>query len=96
MWFLLTYELEVTEEFSKEYTKITKKDKSLLSSFEKKIEFLLENPFNSKPMQHSFYGNRRVHLSRCFVLIFEINESNKTILLKRIAHHDDAYIRKLD
>jgi len=92
----LKYELEVTEEFSKQYTKIIKKDKGLLSSFEKKIEFLQENPLNSKPMQHSFSGNRRVHLSRCFVLIFEINESKKSLLLKRIAHHDDAYTRDIE
>jgi hypothetical protein len=48
----LIYNLEVTENFSKQYNKLIKKNKPLQLSIEKKILFLQGNPSSSKPLTY--------------------------------------------
>jgi len=92
----LEYSLEVTENFSKQYNKLIKKNKQLQLSLEKKVLFLQDNPSSSKSLTYPMQGNRRVHICGCFVLIFEVDENKKIIILKRIMHHDQAYKKELD
>jgi len=91
----LAYTIEKTADFSKQLIKLTKKDRLLFLALKNRIESLLINPYSSKPLRFGFSGNRRIHVNGCFVLIFEIDDSNKKIIFKRVAHHDDTYERDL-
>ncbi|MCG7847757.1 MAG: type II toxin-antitoxin system RelE/ParE family toxin [ANME-2 cluster archaeon] len=49
-----------------------------------------ENPSLGKPLRNVLKGKRRVHVGQ-FVLIYEIQNNNCTIVFLEIAHHDEAY-----
>lgn len=87
----MTYMLEIVPKCGKAIGKLCKKDPILKDALKKKISEILENPYHYKPLRYDLYGERRVHIIDSFVLIFEINEIEKKISLKRLKHHDNAY-----
>ena len=86
----LTYALEVSAEFEKDYRKKCR-DRGFKAALEKKTRQVLENPSHYKPLQAPMHGIRRVHLTSSFVLLYEIVESSKTVRLLALKHHDEAY-----
>lgn len=67
------YCLEI-EEVIKEFRKLGKKDRKQLEAVNKKIQQILEDPLQFKPLKHPLEGLRRVHVSS-FVLIYEVFEN---------------------
>lgn len=84
------YSLEIEEEVYREFEKLAKKDRKHLEAINKKIEQILNDPFQFKPLKHPLDGLRRVHVGP-FVLIYEVLENQKTVRVLKYKHHDQAY-----
>jgi len=84
------YALEIQEEVSKMFRKLLKKDRTQLEAINKKIEQILSDPLQFKPLKHPLEGLRRVHIGS-FVLIYEVLETSKTVRVLKYSHHDEAY-----
>ena len=83
--------LETPDSFRKALRKLTAKNPEFRKAFENKLLQILDDPHRFKPLGNQLHGFRRVHLMRSFVLIYEILESQNTVKLVKIEHHDDAY-----
>ncbi len=89
------YKIEATQRFENDYSKLAKKNKKLADALKKKLKEILNDPYRFKPLRKPLQGFRRVHLLGCYVLVYTINEKKETVVLIRLAHHDDAYSKKL-
>jgi YafQ family addiction module toxin component len=87
----VVYSLEIEEEVYKIFKKLAKKDRKQLEAVNRKINQILTNPSQFKPLRHPLEGLRRVHVGS-FVLIFETIEETKTVRLITYKHHDEAYL----
>lgn len=74
-----------------EIKKYAKKNKELKNALKAKVNKILSNPYQFKPLRGPLAGLRRVHVLKSFVLIYRIDEKNKTVVLVRFAYHDEAY-----
>jgi YafQ family addiction module toxin component len=83
--------LELAEDVFKAFKKLAKKDKKQLEAINKKIEQILTDPLQFKPLKHPLEGLRRVHIGS-FVLIYEVLENPKTVRVLKYKHHDEAYL----
>ncbi len=83
------YRYETTPEFDKSIKKISN-DFKLRKRLIKKIEEILTDPYHYKPLRNVLKNKRRTHIGS-FVLIFEINEENNSIIFRKLEHHDKAY-----
>jgi YafQ family addiction module toxin component len=84
------YSLEIEEEVYRAFKKLIKKDRKQLEAINKKIEQILNDPFQFKPLKQPLDGLRRVHVGS-FVLIYEVLENQKTVRVLKYKHHDQAY-----
>ena len=86
------YSLGFKEGVEKTFEKIAKKDRLQEEAIKKKINAILEDPYQFKPLRAPFAGMRRVHVMKSFVLIYSIDKANKMVVIERYKHHDDAYL----
>ncbi|MEM4263943.1 MAG: type II toxin-antitoxin system RelE/ParE family toxin [Candidatus Woesearchaeota archaeon] len=89
----MSYEAMVNQKCQEEIKKACRKNSLLETALKKKINEILENPQHYKPLRYDFAEERRVHVLKSFVLIFEIDETKKTVNFIAFLHHDDAYRR---
>ena len=87
----MKYELDISDELESKFSKLAKKDKKQLMIIHKKVEKVRENPYHFKPLRGDMHGARRVHIDKSFVLIYEVDETNKTVRLLDYDHHDSIY-----
>ena len=85
------YSLEIEEETSKTFRKLLKKDRKQLEAVNKKIQQILTDPYQFKPLKHPLEGLRRVHIGS-FVLIYRTIENPPTVQIVKYTHHDEAYL----
>lgn len=85
------YNLEIEEDVYKTFKKLAKKDKIQLTAINKKIDEILIDPTQFKPLKYPLDGLRRVHIGP-FVLIYEVFEDTKTVRILKYRHHDEAYL----
>lgn len=85
------YNLEIEEEVLKAFKKLRKKDAKQLEAIKKKIEQILNDPLQFKPLRHPLEGLWRVHVGP-FVLIYEVCKETNTVRLLKYKHHDEAYL----
>lgn len=85
------YTLEVEEEVSKTFKHLLKKDRTQLEAINKKVQQILLDPFQFKPLKHPMAGLRRVHIDS-FVLIYQVIENTSTVRIVTYTHHDEAYL----
>jgi len=85
------YSNEATDECKKQMLKLTSKNNPLLDALDSKIKKISENPYRFKPLGNVLPGFRRVHVLRCFVLIYDVDETRKTVVFRRFSRHDEAY-----
>lgn len=85
------YSLETKPSCQESINKLSKKIPVLKKALENKVKEIILNPNHYKPLRNELAGERRVHLLKSFVLIFEINENNKTVILLFFGHHNQAY-----
>jgi YafQ family addiction module toxin component len=84
------YTLEIDDNVDKEFRKLAKKDKKQLEAVNKKIEQILNDPSQFKPLKYPLEGLRRVHVGP-FVIIYEVFEDAQTVRILKYSHHDKAY-----
>ena len=84
------YSLEIEVEVYRTFKTLGKKDKKQLEAIHKKIEQILTDPLQFKPLRHPLGGLRRVHIGS-FVLIYEVRENPNTVRILKYKHHDEAY-----
>ena len=80
-------------EFTKNFLKDIKKIKShyeIQERLKNKIEEIIEDPSHYKPLRNILKNHRRVQIGS-FVLIFEINKSEKLIIFQAFKHHNEVY-----
>lgn len=85
----MSYTIETTETFEKEFKK---KHKDKMQWLEKIREKLQSYPEHGKPLQGRLFGIWQIRIGP-FRLWYEINDVEKKILLKAILHKDDAVER---
>ena len=80
------YKLELRQIVDKIFLKFSKKNKNILKIIEKKIKYILENPYIFKPLKYPLQNIRRVHIDKSFVLLYSIDENRKTIIIENFDH----------
>jgi len=70
--------------------KLFKKDNIRYSHVKKRLEILSNNPEIGKPLRNILKGKWRIHIGS-FVIIYEIDNENSSIILLDFEHHDQAY-----
>ena len=89
----MRYGIEIKPSCKENIIKLCKKNPTLEKAISNKIEQILENPHHFKTLMYDLAGERRVHILKSFVLKYEINENNKTVVFLFFGHHDEAYKR---
>ncbi len=74
----------------KTFKRLAKKDRNRLKSVHKKVEEILADPHRFKPLHAPMQNKRRVHVGP-FVLVYEIDEPRRTVILLDFEHHDRVY-----
>ena len=85
------YKDDYTKNFKKDFVKI--RSSQLEKRLNHKIDESLDNP-HKKSLRNILKGKRRVHVGS-YVLIYEINEREKTVIFHRFQSHDKAYKKKI-
>ncbi len=86
------YSLEVKAGVDRTFRRLAKKDRTRLAAVEKKVREILEEPHRFKPLRAPMQSKRRVHIGP-FVLVYEIDEERKVVVLLDFEHHDSVYRR---
>jgi mRNA-degrading endonuclease RelE of RelBE toxin-antitoxin system len=84
------YSLELSKTADKKLRKLCGKNKAFFEAVDGKIQQILENPLHFKPLRAPMQNKRRAHVGS-FVLVFEIEEARKTIVVLDCEHHDKVY-----
>ena len=84
------YSLEVVEKVDRIFKKLRKKDLVQFEALSRKVNEILENPQQYKPLRSPMSHMRRVHVGS-FVLVFDINDAKKVVTIRRYEHHDSVY-----
>ena len=84
------YSLDATKEVYRVFKKLAKKDPQQAEAVEKKVQEILENPKQFKPLRSPMQHMHRVHVGS-FVLVYEVDEARKVVTLRRYEHHDNVY-----
>ena len=87
----LAYSLEIKKHVERTFEKIAKKDPIQEKAVKKKLRQILEAPYRFKPLRKPMQGMRRVHAFGPFVLVYSINEKEKTVIIEDYDHHDKVY-----
>ena len=85
------HQIEATEKCRRQISKLTSKNSALFNALDAQLEKVKENPYRFKPLGNIMAGFRRVHVLKCFVLTYGIDEGRGVVILKRFTHHDEAY-----
>ena len=85
------YTLKTRDHVEKLFSKISKKNPKQLTIIYKKLEQIVTNPYQYKPLRAPLQYKRRVHIDKSFVLLFSIDESTKSVIVEDYEHHDNAY-----
>ena len=85
------YRPSIEPKLQKELKKLRKKNISLLEAVYNKMNEIVQNPHHYKPLRKPLQNQRRVHIGK-YVLVFQINEAERTVEFLRFKHHDEAYI----
>jgi len=85
------YSYELRKSVEKIFFKLANKNPKQLDIIEKKINEVIQNPHHYKNLRKPLQHLKRVHIDKHFVLVFSIDENNKTITLEDYDHHDNIY-----
>jgi len=85
------YKLRISEKVDKKFIKISKKNPKQMKIIWNKITEILKEPYRFKLLHGDLKGSKRVHIDSSFVLIYEIDEINKKVVVLNYDHHDYVY-----
>lgn len=84
------YDLYIKSSIYKKFKKLSNKDKVRLKAIDSKIKEICKNPYAFKPLKKPLQNKRGVHIGP-FVIVYEIDEKKKTVIISNYKHHDDIY-----
>lgn len=87
------YELGLRKSVEKAFSKLSKKDRKLLSAISKNIDEILIDPQKYKNLRRPFQYLKRVHVEKSFVLVFSIDEDEGLVIIEDFDHRDRIYKR---
>ena len=87
----MNYALEISEKAEKVFSKLRNKNLKQMNIINKKVIQIRLNPYRFKPLRGDMHGSRRVHIDKHFVLVYEVDEKNKTVRILDYDHHDEVY-----
>ena len=79
----------MVEKVDRIFKKLRKKDSVQFEALCKKVNDILENPQQFKPLKNPMQHLRRVHVGS-FVLVYDTDEERKVVTIRRYEHHDDV------
>lgn len=84
---------DFSEHLKQVLKKLSKKDPVSYNAVKNKIQEIVdsENLEHYKPLRYDLKNQRRVHIRKSFVLIFEYNSSTNTLWFLDYEHHDNIY-----
>ncbi len=85
------YKLAIKKSLDKRLAKLARRDRALLRAVWKKVERLRTDPRIGKPLRAPMQNLRRVHLPGSYVLVYAIDEAQRTVTLIDLAPHDRVY-----
>ena len=85
------YTIKLRKHVDDIFSKLAKKNPNQLRMIQKKLEQIVADPYNFKPLKKPLQGKRRVHIDKSFVLIYSIDEEDKEVILEDYDHHDNIY-----
>jgi len=86
----MIYKIIAHSRVQKELQKLFEKDKVRYNHVKKRLKILSGNPQIGKPLRNILKGKWRIHIGS-FVIIYEIDKENSSIILLDFEHHDNAY-----
>ena len=86
----MSYRVIIHPDLAPAFRKLRAKSPERYEHLKKKITFLVENPESGKPVNAPRKGQWRTHIGH-FVLIYEIDQKENTIVLLQFDHHDQVY-----
>jgi len=84
------YSLEVVQSVYKIFKRLQRKDTVQFRALSKKVNEILEDPHQFKPLRAPMQHMRRVHVGS-FVLIYDVDEARRVVTVRRYEHHDTVY-----
>lgn len=85
------YQLVFSEEILKTLKKLKKTNKKQYDIIKLKSEEIIKDPHGYKNLRAPKNHLKRVHIDNHFVLVFSINEEEKTVILEDYNHHNFIY-----
>lgn len=86
------YSFEIRDHLDKLFQKLRKKDSRQLEIIHKKIAEVIQNPQHYKNLRNPLQHLKGVHIDKSFVLLFSVDEGNKTVIFEEFDHHDKIYM----
>ena len=80
----------MVEKADRVFKKLRKKDSMQFEALARKVNEILENPQQFKPLKSPMQHMRRVHVGS-FVFVYDIDEARKVVTIRRYEHHDTVY-----
>lgn len=87
----MIYLVCIKDNVKKDLLKLKKKNLKQFLIIRKKLSEISQDPHRYKNLKAPLNHLKRVHIDRHFVLLFGINEEEKSILLIDYGHHDEIY-----
>jgi len=85
------HSLKISPEMDSILSTLVKKNRKQYEIIMKKVQEILENPQHYKNLRRPLQFFKRVHIDSHFVLVYSVDEDNKTITLEYYDHHDNVY-----
>ncbi len=76
------YSLQVVLKVDRIFRKLRKKDSAQFEALSKKVNEILEDPEQFKPLRSPMQHMHRVHVGS-FVLVYDIDETKKVVTIRR-------------
>jgi YafQ family addiction module toxin component len=84
------YNLEIKQTADKRFRRLEKRDKKQLEIINKKLNEIIQNPYQFKPLRRPLQNFRRVRIGKSFVLVYTVDELRKTVIIYNYDHHDNV------
>lgn len=85
------YKIELRRSVERILQKLSRKDPKQLGIILRKIEEIQAGPHHYKNLRKPLQHLKRVHIDSSFVLVFSVNEVEKTVIIEDYDHHDRIY-----
>lgn len=87
------YSLEFKDGVERKLQKLAKKNRKEMEIIHKKVLQIQIDPYRFKPLRKPMAHKRRVHIVGSMVLVYQINESTKTVGILDYDHHVKVYLK---